>query len=257
MEIFRDRVEAGKLLASTLMHFANKPNVIVLGLPRGGVPVAFQVSEALKAPLDVFVVRKLGTPGQPELAMGAIATGGVRVLNEEVIRALDIPTEVIDDVTAEQEQELRRRELAYRGSYSEPEILGKTVILIDDGVATGSTMRAAIRALKAQYPARLIVGVPTAAASTYYKLRSKVDEFVALMTPEPFYGVGKWYLDFSQTTDEKVTELLQRARQRSHTSSSVRTHRRHINEDCGRIGRRASFEAPTLVNMSGSAFHHS
>ncbi len=223
-EIFRDRIEAGKLLAGMLMHFANQPDVIVLGLPRGGVPVAFEVAVALKAPLDVFVVRKLGTPGQPELAMGAIASGGVRVLNEEVIQSLDIPTEVIEEVTAEQELELKRGELAYRGSHTEPEVLGKTVILIDDGVATGSTMRAAIRALKAQYPARLVVGGPTAAASTYYELRSEVDEFVVLMTPEPFYGGGQWDLDFSQTTDEEVTELLQRARQRSRTLRSARAH---------------------------------
>lgn len=224
MEIVRDRVEAGKLLAGMLMHFANQPNVIVLGLPRGGLPVAFEVAVALKAPLDVFVVRKLGTPGQPELAMGAIASGGVRVPNEEVIRSLEISTEVIDEVTAEQVKELKRRELAYRGSHTEPEVLGKTVVLIDDGVATGSTMRAAIRALKAQYPARLVVGVPTAAASTYYELRSEVDEFVVLMTPEPFYGVGQWYLDFSQTSDEEVTELLQSARQRSGTLRAGHAH---------------------------------
>jgi predicted phosphoribosyltransferase len=223
-EIFRDRIEAGKLLAGMLTHLANQPNVIVLGLPRGGVPVAFEVADALGAPLDVFVVRKLGTPGQPELAMGAIASGGVRVLNGEVVRTLDIPAEVIDEVTAKQEQELKRRELAYRGGRTEPEVFGKTVILIDDGVATGSTMRAAIRALKAQYPARLVVAVPTAAASTYYELRSEVDEFIALMTPEPFYGVGQWYLDFSQTTDREVTELLQRARQRSRTLRAGHAH---------------------------------
>lgn len=213
-EIFRDRTEAGKLLAEMLMHFANRHDVIVLGLPRGGVPVAYEVAKAIKAPLDVFVVRKLGTPGQPELAMGAIASGGVRVLNEEVVSALNIPDTVIDHVTAEQEQELRRRELAYRGSYSEPQVAGKTVILIDDGVATGSTMRAAIRALYIQHPTRLVVGVPTAAASAYYELRSEADEFVVLMTPKRFLGVGDWYLDFSQTTDEEVTQLLRAARQR-------------------------------------------
>lgn len=211
-ELFQDRTEAGQLLAERLVHYANRPGVIVLGLPRGGVPVAFEVARALRAPLDVFVVRKLGTPGQPELAMGAIASGGVRVLNEEVVRGLAIPMEVIDEAAAEEGQELRRRELAYRGSYSEPEVRGKTVLLIDDGVATGSTLRAAIRALRAQRPARLVVGVPTAARSTYYELQPEVDEFVALMTPEPFYGVGQWYEDFGQTSDAEVTALLERAR---------------------------------------------
>ena len=166
-DIFRDRIEAGQLLAEKLMRYANQPNVIVLGLPRGGVPVAFEVAKALHAPLDVFVVRKLGTPGRRELAMGAIATGGVRVLNEEVVRGLGIPMEMIDAVTEEEKQELKRRELAYRGSYSEPEVRGKTVILIDDGIATGSTMRAAVRALNVQHPARLVVAVPTVAGATY------------------------------------------------------------------------------------------
>lgn len=221
-EVFRDRIEAGQLLARELMRYANQSNVIVLGLPRGGVPVAFEVATALRAPLDVFVVRKLGTPGHRELAMGAIATGGVRVLNEEVVRGLGIPMAVIDEVTAEETQELKRRELAYRGSESEPEVRGKTVLLIDDGVATGSTMRAAIRALQAQHPARLIVGVPTAAGSTYLELRSEVDEFVALMTPEPFYGVGEWYQDFSQTSDAEVTELLERARRNLTSEESDR-----------------------------------
>jgi putative phosphoribosyl transferase len=211
-EIFRNRIEAGQLLAGKLMRYANQPNVIVLGLPRGGVPVAFEVAKALYAPLDVFVVRKLGAPGHRELAMGAIATGGVRVLDEEVVRGLGIPMEVIDAVTAEEERELKRRELAYRGSYSEPEVSGKTVILIDDGIATGSTMRAAVRALNAQHPARLIVAVPTAAGSTYLELRPEVDELVALMTPEPFYAVGVWYQDFGQTSDAEVTDLLERAR---------------------------------------------
>src|SRR5208337_2656644 len=211
-DIFRNRIEAGKLLAEKLMCYANQPNVIVLGLPRGGVPVAFEVAKALRVPLDVFVVRKLGTPWQRELAMGAIATGGVRVLNEEVVQGLGIPMEVIDAVTAEEKQELKRRELAYRGSCSEPELRGKTVILIDDGVATGSTMRAAVRALNAQHPARLVVSVPTVAGSTYVELRQEVDNLVALMTPERFYGVGQWYEDFNQTSDAEVTDLLERAK---------------------------------------------
>ena len=214
---FRNRIEAGQLLAGKLMRYAHQPNVIVLGLPRGGMPVAFEVAKALRAPLDVFVVRKLGVPGHRELAMGAIATGGVRVLDEEVVRGLGIPMEVIDAVTAEEERELKRRELAYRGSYSEPEVSGKTVMLIDDGIATGSTMRAAVRALNAQHPAQLIVAVPTAAGSTYRELRPEVDELVALMTPEPFYAVGVWYQDFGQTSDAEVTDLLERAR--SYTAS--------------------------------------
>lgn len=210
--IFRDRIEAGRLLSEELKEYANQPDVIVLGLPRGGVPVAFEVASALHLPLDVFVVRKLGTPGQRELAMGAIASGGVLVLNDAVVLGLDIPTSVIDRVAAEELQELRRREWAYRGSHTEPEVRGKKVILIDDGVATGSTMRAAIRALRMQHPARLIVAVPTIADSTYGELLGEVDEFVALMTPEPFFGVGEWYQDFSQTSDAEVTDLLQRAR---------------------------------------------
>jgi predicted phosphoribosyltransferase len=210
-DIFRDRTEAGQLLARELMHYADRPDVVVLGLPRGGVPVAYEVAMALHAPLDVFIVRKLGTPGQRELAMGAIASGGVRVLNEEVVRGMGIPMRVIAAATAEEERELKRRELAYRGSYSEPEVRGKTVLLIDDGIATGSTIRAAIRALKTQHPAQLIVAVPTSAASTYRELRPEVDEFISLLSPEVFYGVGQWYEDFRQTSDEEVTELLRRA----------------------------------------------
>jgi len=211
-EIFRNRIEAGQCLAKELRRYANLPDIIVLGLPRGGVPVAFEVAEALHAPLDVFIVRKLGTPGQPELAMGAIASGGVRVINADVVHGHDIPMEVIDAVAEAEERELKRRELAYRGCQSEPEVTGKTVILIDDGVATGATLRAAIRALRLQHPARLIVGVPTAARTTFMELRTEVDDFVALMTPEPFYGVGEWYSDFSQTSDAEVAELLERGR---------------------------------------------
>ena len=218
-EIFRNRTEAGQLLAAKLMRFKDHRNLIVLGLPRGGVVTAFEVAKALRAPLDVFVVRKLGTPGRPELAMGAIATGAVRVLNDEVVEGLGIPKEVIDAVTAREEQELKRREVAYRGSYSEPEVRGKTVILVDDGIATGSTIRAAVRALTAQRPARLIVAVPTAAGSTCRELRLEVDELVALMTPELFSGVGEWYQDFSQTSDAEVKNLLERARSFAATPS--------------------------------------
>ena len=211
--ILRDRIEAGQLLAGELMQYASQPGVIVLGLPRGGVPVAFEVARALRVPLDVFLVRKLGTPGQRELAMGAIASGGVRVLNDDVVQGMRIPMEVIDAVSAEEERELKRRELAYRGSISGPEVCGKTVLLIDDGIATGSTIRAAIRALKAQHPACLIVAVPTAAASTCRELRPEVHDLVALLEPESFYGVGQWYEDFRQTSDAEVTELLRRARE--------------------------------------------
>jgi len=209
---FQDRMGAGQLLAEKLAAYASQPGVIVLGLPRGGVPVAFEVAKALHAPLDVFVVRKLGTPGRCELAMGAIATGGVRVLNEEVVRALNISMETIEAATEKEKQELKRRELAYRGSKTEPQVRGATVILIDDGIATGATARAAVRALVAQGPARLVLAVPIVAASTYSELRREVDEIVALMMPKRFYGVGEWYEDFSQTGDAEVTDLLERAR---------------------------------------------
>jgi predicted phosphoribosyltransferase len=209
--VFRDRTEAGQLLAKKLARYANRPDVLVLGLPRGGVPVAFEVARKLQAPLDVFVVRKLGVPGHRELAMGAIATGGVRVLNEEVLKGLRISSAAIDAVAAEEGRELRRRELAYRGHEAAPVVEGRTVILVDDGIATGSTMRAAIRALKKQRPARLVVAVPTAAPSSEQELRREADEMIALMTPEDFFAVGQWYENFSQTTDAEVARLLEQA----------------------------------------------
>jgi putative phosphoribosyl transferase len=183
----------------------------VLALPRGGVPVAFEVAEALHAPLDIFLVRKLGVPGQEELAMGAIATGGVRVLNEDVVRYLNIPGEVIDAVATDEQRELERRERAYRGDRPAPDACGRTVILVDDGLATGSTMRAAAAALRRQQPARIVVAVPVASAQTCDEFRREVDDIVCTVTPEPFHGVGMWYQDFSQTTDEEVRELLKRA----------------------------------------------
>jgi putative phosphoribosyl transferase len=198
------------MLAGRLKHYASRNDVLVLGLPRGGVPVAAEVARKLNLPLDVFVVRKLGVPGHRELAMGAIATGGVRVLNQELVDALGISQITIDAVALEEMKELRRRELAYRGQGAAPSVRGKVVILIDDGIATGSTMLAAIRALKLQHPARLVVAVPTAALSACHLLRREVDEMVALMTPEDFQAVGQWYEEFPQTRDEEVTSLLER-----------------------------------------------
>jgi putative phosphoribosyl transferase len=208
---FRDRFEAGRRLATALKHYAGRPNLLVLALPRGGVPVAFEVARALHAPLDVMLVRKLGVPGHKELAMGAIASGGIRVISNDVVRALGLPDRAIATVAAQEEQELKRRERLYRGDRSPPQVSGKTVILVDDGLATGSTMRAAIAALKAQGPERLVVAVPVAAPETCEAMRSEVDEVVCALAPEPFLAVGQWYQDFSQITDEEVRELLRRA----------------------------------------------
>src|ERR1700730_962947 len=205
---FRDRREAGRLLAAKLAAYANRPDVIVLALPRGGVPVAYEVARALGAPLDVFVVRKLGVPGYEELAMGAVATGGARVLNEKIVRDLRIADYVIDRVEAEEREELARRERAYRGGRPPLDVHGRTVILVDDGLATGATMRAAVKALRQREPARIIVAVPTASPETCEELRAEVDEVVCAITPEPFHAVGYWYEDFTQTTDQEVRELL-------------------------------------------------
>src|SRR5256886_1501842 len=210
--IYRDRIDAGKQLASQLVDYANRDDVLVLALPRGGVPVAYEVAKALRAPLDIFLVRKLGVPGYEELAMGAIATGGLRVLNDDVVEHLLIPAGVIDSVAAAELRELERRERAYRGNRPEPEVRGKTVILVDDGLATGSTMRAAAAALRQQRPARIIVAVPVSAPQTCDEYRMGVDEIVCATTPEPFYGVGRWDKDFSQTTDGEVRDLLEQGR---------------------------------------------
>ena len=209
--LFRDRTEAGRLLAARLEQYAGKPDVMVLALPRGGVPVAYEVARALPAPMDVFIVRKLGVPGQEELAMGAVATGGVRVLNDQVVKGLGIPEYMIDAVVKWETEELKRRERLYRGDRPPPDVRGKTVILVDDGLATGSTMLAAARALRQQGPARIVVAVPVAAPDTCELLKADVDEVVCAATPEPFYAVGLWYRDFSQTTDEEVRELLARS----------------------------------------------
>jgi putative phosphoribosyl transferase len=218
--IFRDRVDAGRQLALRLRRYANRPDVLVLALPRGGVPVAYEVAKELQAPLDVFLVRKLGVPGYEELAMGAIASGGVRVINQDVVRYMGIPAEVIDAVAADEQRELERRERAYRDDRPPPDVKGRIVILIDDGLATGSTMRAAAAALRKQGPARIVVAVPVSASETCEEFRSEVDEIVCAVTPEPFRGVGLWYEDFSQTTDDEVRELLERARQQSNRAAS-------------------------------------
>jgi predicted phosphoribosyltransferase len=208
---YRDRTDAGRKLAEHLAVYRDRPDVLVLALPRGGVPVAFEVAQALGAPLDVYLVRKLGVPGHEELAMGAIATGGVMLLNREVIDELGIPNEIIRTVSLREWQELARRESLYRGNTPPPEVSGKTAILVDDGLATGATMRAAIAALKKQAPARIVVAVPVAAVQTCNLLRGEVDEVVCPHTPDQFYAVGLWYDDFSPTTDEQVRNLLQAA----------------------------------------------
>jgi putative phosphoribosyl transferase len=209
---FRDRTEAGQALAAMLGEYASRDDVIVLALPRGGVPVAFEVAQALSAPLDVFLVRKLGAPGHEELAMGAIASGGVVVMNDEVVKAMHVEADEILDAIADERRELARREEAYRDGRPPADVRGKTLILIDDGLATGSTMRAAVTALCRQDPAKIVVAVPIGAASTCAEFRSIADDCLCVFTPEPFRAVGLWYEDFSQTEDGEVAELLARAR---------------------------------------------
>jgi erythromycin esterase-like protein/adenine/guanine phosphoribosyltransferase-like PRPP-binding protein len=208
--LFRDRREAGRQLAAKLSAYANRRDLLVLAMPRGGVPVAYEIARALGAPLDVFVVRKLGVPGYEELAMGAVATGGVRVLNDGVVKQLGIPGHLIEAVAARELQELARRERLYRGGRPPPDVSGRTAILVDDGLATGATMHAAIQALRQQLPARIVVAVPTASPETCEEMRSEVDDVVCAITPDPFHAVGRWYQDFSQTTDEEVRDLLAR-----------------------------------------------
>ena len=205
---FRDRREAGRLLAGRLSQFRNQPDVVVLALPRGGVPVAYEICRELNAPLDVFVVRKLGVPWQPELAMGAIAGKGIEVLNGDVVTAYNIPPHVIRTVAEREGVELRRRLEDYRGDRPFPDLANQTVILVDDGLATGSTMRAAISAVKMERPRAVVVAVPVSAAATCRQLQPDVDSVVCLQTPPDFSAVGVWYDDFSQTTDEEVRQLL-------------------------------------------------
>ena len=211
MEIFQDRSEAGRVLAKRLEQYKNRPDTLVLALPRGGVPVAYEVARALHAPMDIFLVRKLGVPGHEEVAMGAIASGGIRILNEDLTRQINIPERIIDAVTAREQEELERHERLYRGARRVPSIRGKTVIVIDDGLATGSTMKAAIAALRQQQPAKLIVAVPTAPPETCESLRTDADEVICAVTPDPFWAVGAWYRGFDQTTDEEVHDLIRRA----------------------------------------------
>jgi predicted phosphoribosyltransferase len=205
---FQNRADAGRFLAAQLNEYRGRPAVVVLGLPRGGVPVAYEVARELGVPLDVFVVRKLGVPGHEELAMGAIASGGITVLNRDVITELGIPDELIRQVIERESRELSRREALYRGDRPSPRIQGRTVILVDDGLATGSTMRAAAAAVAAQGPEKVIVAVPVAASQTCDELAREVDSVVCPLTPDPFYAVGLWYQDFSPTTDQEVRLLL-------------------------------------------------
>ncbi len=209
--LFKDRTDAGKFLARDLTAYANCPDVLILALPRGGVPVAFEVAKALNAPLDVFVVRKLGVPGQKELAMGAIAPGGTRVLNEEIVQEFGLSEAAISQVTAKEKQELERRERLYRDGRPLPLLRGRTVILVDDGLATGATMRVAVQALEKYQPTRLVIAVPVSAIQACQEFETEVDEAICAVTPSPFYSVGLWYENFSPTTDEEVRDLLEKA----------------------------------------------
>ncbi|KTC80533.1 phosphoribosyltransferase [Legionella cherrii] len=208
---YDNRNQAGRVLADLLRDYTARTDVVVLALPRGGVPVAYEVATKLSLPLDIFIVRKLGTPGHEELAMGAIASGGIAVFNQEVVNILHIQKDAIDKIKQSEQEELSRRELVYRGNRPFPELSGKTIILVDDGIATGYTMRAAIAALKQKKPAKIIVAVPVAAQSTCDEIAPLVDEIICPKRPTNFYAVGLWYNDFSQTTDDEVIELLQKS----------------------------------------------
>jgi putative phosphoribosyl transferase len=211
--LYKDRFEAGRILARRLAHYAGNPDTLVLGLARGGVPVAFEVAQALGAPLDVFIVRKLGVPGQEELAMGAIAPGGVTIINDYIVSRLNIAPQAIEAAIEVEIKELARRERMYRAQRPPLDSTGRIIILIDDGLATGSTMRAAVVALKKSGVARLVLAVPVAAPQTCDELGAEVDEVICEAMPEPFYGVGRWYQEFPQTSDEEVRHLLARAKQ--------------------------------------------
>lgn len=208
---FQDRCEAGQFLATKLAHLAGDPSLLVLALPRGGVPVGYEVAKALKAPLDIFLVRKIGAPGYEELSVGAIASGGVKILHDEVIQRLGLPVKVIEAAAQEKEQELQRREKIYRGNREPVAIGGRTVILVDDGLATGASMRAAVHALRTKQPKSIIAAVPIGSADTCNQISGEADEVVCGMTPDPFYAVGAWYSDFMQITDEEINQLLNHA----------------------------------------------
>ena len=212
-ELYQDRFDAGRQLAAHLQAYANRQDVTILALPRGGVPVAFVVASVLHAPLDVFLVRKLGVPGQEELALGAIATGNIQVLNDEVVQTLHLPAQTIERIVQKEQQELERREHLYRGNRPAPDLRDRVVILVDDGLATGASMRAAARAVRRQHPTRLVVAAPVAEPSVCAAFRQEVDEVVCVQTPAPLYGVGYWYRNFSQTSDQEVHDLLARAEQ--------------------------------------------
>ncbi|MDJ0675424.1 MAG: phosphoribosyltransferase [Calothrix sp. MO_167.B42] len=210
---FSNRTEAGKMLAQKLTAYTNRKDVLVLALPRGGVPVGSEVAKALNAPLDVCIVRKLGVPGHKELAMGAIANGGVRILNYDVVGWLNISSATIEKVAAHELRELQRRDRVYRGDRSPPNVRNNTIILVDDGIATGSTIRAAIAILQQQKPQRIVVATPVAPLSVCRELQALVDEVVCLSMPEPFYAIGLWYENFNQTTDAQVRQLLEKSHQ--------------------------------------------
>ena len=209
-ERFRNRTDAGRQLAEKLAAYANRPDVLVLALPRGGVPVAFELARAFGAPLNVFWCASWAFLGYEELAMGAVATGGVRVLNDEIVRGLGISEHEIDAVVARELRELSRRDRLYRGDRPPSDVAGRTVILVDDGLATGATMRAAVQALRQQQPGRIVAAVPTASPDTCQVLKAEADDVICAITPEPFFAVGHWYDDFTQTTDDEVRELLAR-----------------------------------------------
>ncbi|PYI86489.1 MAG: phosphoribosyl transferase [Verrucomicrobia bacterium] len=217
---FKNRTEAGRLLAAKLLCHSSAPALLVLALPRGGVPVAYEVASALRAPLDIFLVRKLGVPGHEEYAMGALATGGVRILNPDAVQHLGISEDVIEKVVAKEKAELERREREYRGSRPVPELRGRTVMIVDDGLATGSSMRAAVAALRQKQPARIIVAVPVAPPSAVEDLQCQADEVVCVIMPDDFYAVGQWYVDFEQTSDAEVRAYLRQAAQEPESPSS-------------------------------------
>lgn len=208
---FHNRTDAGQQLAKALAHYKEQPQTIVLALPRGGVPVAYEIAQTLRLPLDVMLVRKLGLPGHEELAMGAIASGNVQVLNEDVVQGMNIPKSIIAKVAESEHAELERRNKAYRQGNPPPQISGKTVILVDDGCATGANMKAAVQAVTKQHADRIVVAVPVASDSAYSMLQEMTDEVVCLDIPEPFFGVGRFYHDFSQTSDDEVKALLEQA----------------------------------------------